>query len=133
MKDATGDLVNAADNQRLCGPDFVYLSGDDFTLLPFLALGGTGCISVLSNLMPARVVKLYNDIAAGDMDTARADFLALIPLVRALFVESNPVPVKAAMAEQGLCQPTVRLPLAPLSDGGRDSLRSALAVSGELR
>ena len=133
VKDATGDLINAADNQRLCGPDFVYLSGDDFTLLPFWALGGTGCISVLSNLMPARVVKLHSDIAAGNMVTARADFLALIPLIRALFVESNPVPVKAAMASAGLCGPTVRLPLAPLSDVGGASLRAALKEAGELR
>jgi len=132
VKDATGDLVNAADNRRLCGPDLKMLSGDDFTLLPFWALGGDGCISVLSNLMPGRVVKLYDDIMAQRMDTARADFIALIPLVRALFVESNPVPVKAAMAELGLCGAGVRLPLAPLSESGHATLLAAMAASGEV-
>lgn len=130
VKDATGDLVNAVDNRRLCGADFVALSGDDFTLLPFWAVGGHGCISVLSNLVPERVVGLFETVEAGDYAKARQDFTAMIPLIRALFVESNPVPVKAALAHIGLCSPTVRLPLAPLSAASHAAVVDALSLQG---
>jgi 4-hydroxy-tetrahydrodipicolinate synthase len=116
VKDATGDLVNAVDNRRLCDPDFIQLSGDDFTLLPFWAVGGHGCISVLSNVCPARVVALYDLVASGQLSRARASFEQLFPLIRALFLETNPSPVKAALESLALCTDTVRLPLVPASE-----------------
>ncbi len=126
VKDATGDLFNAVENRRLCGSSFGLLSGDDFTLLPFWAVGGHGCISVLSNVMPGRVVSLFGDAQTGITEAVRDDFVSMMPLVKALFVESNPVPVKAALASLGLCRPYVRLPLVPLSTGAEEVLQSAL-------
>ncbi|HCH62510.1 MAG: 4-hydroxy-tetrahydrodipicolinate synthase [Deltaproteobacteria bacterium] len=132
VKDATGDLVNAVDNRRLCGPDFTLLSGDDFTLLPFWAVGGHGCISVLSNVCPARVVDLHTLVSKGRYDEARASFEQLFPLIRALFIETNPSPIKAALAAIELCADAVRLPLVPASDGLKARLHEAMAHAGLL-
>lgn len=132
VKDATGDLVNAVDNRRLCGPDFHLLSGDDFTLVPFWAVGGHGCVSVLSNLCPARVVGLYEAVQAGDYATARAEFERLFPLIRALFMEPNPTPTKAALAHLGLCTDAVRLPLVPASTAAREAVLAAMDHAGAI-
>jgi len=126
VKDATGDLVNAVDNRRLCGPDFSLLSGDDFTLVPFWAVGGHGCISVLSNVYPERVVALYNAVQAGDYTTARPLFESMFPLIRALFMEPNPAPAKAALAHKGLCGDTVRLPLVSATHNAKNALVAAM-------
>ena len=130
VKDATGDLINAVDNRRLCGPDFGLLSGDDFTLVPFWAVGGHGCISVLSNVCPERVVELYDLVQAGDYPRARTAFERLYPLIRALFIEPNPSPAKAALAALGLCSDTVRLPLVEVSEVTRARLHGAMVHAG---
>ena len=130
VKDATGDLVNAVDNRRLCGPDFSLLSGDDFTLVPFWAVGGHGAVSVLSNVCPERVVGLYDSVMAGDYATARPEFERLFPLIRALFAEPNPTPAKAALAHLGLCGDSVRLPLIPASSAAREAVVAAMETAG---
>ncbi len=130
VKDATGDLVNAVENRRLCGPDFGLLSGDDFTLVPFWSVGGHGCISVLSNVFPEEVVALYDSVMANDWASARARSERLFPLVRALFREPNPTPGKAALAHLRLCEDTVRLPLVAASAEAREAIVAAMHTAG---
>ncbi len=116
VKEATGDMIRASAVREHCGPDFAILSGDDFTLLPLLAVGGDGVISVGSNLAPGMFARLCDAAAANRWDEARGLHYQILPLLRALFAASNPVPVKAAMAMLGKCTPQTRLPLQPLAD-----------------
>ncbi len=112
VKDATGDANFAGD--LLAATDVPVLSGDDGTLLPLLALGAAGGISVLSNVAPAATVELYRCARGGDMSRARSLHYRLLPLVRWLFHTSSPIPCKAIMAAGGLCSPDMRLPLVAL-------------------
>ncbi|MEZ4448886.1 MAG: 4-hydroxy-tetrahydrodipicolinate synthase [Nannocystaceae bacterium] len=114
IKEATGDMTRAARVRELCGPDFSLLSGDDFTLLPFLAVGGDGVISVTGNLIPQVFSELCRAAREGRWADARALHELQLPLTRALFTVSNPIPVKAAMAMRGRCRPDMRLPLQSL-------------------
>jgi len=116
IKEATGDMTRAARIRELCGEGFSLLSGDDFTVLPFLAVGGNGVISVGSNLYPSLFARLCRAAAEGRWDEARALHYRQLPLSRALFSVTSPEPVKAAMAMLGKCEPTIRLPLLPLPD-----------------
>lgn len=108
-KEATGDLTYGQD--LMLGTDCPILSGDDFTWLPLMSVGGTGVISVLSNVAPADTVAVYNAWKEGDVAYAAAVHRRLYPLVRYLFAETNPVPAKAALAALGLCGAECRLPL----------------------
>ncbi len=111
VKEATGDLIYGQDfMQRSKCP---VLSGDDFTWLPLLAVGGKGVISVLSNVAPRRCVAIYDAFCRGDLATAAREHAALYPVTTYLFAEVNPVPVKALMSDMGLCHNEVRLPLWP--------------------
>jgi 4-hydroxy-tetrahydrodipicolinate synthase len=130
VKEATGSMERAAQCLEQFGERMTTLSGDDFSLLPFYALGGHGCISVLANLAPARCVALRAATLAGDFEKAREIHYQLRPVSAALFAATNPIPVKMAMAEMGLCGATMRLPLVPLDD--TSALKSALAGT-ELR
>lgn len=132
VKDATGDMVNAAELRRLSGPGarLSLLSGDDFTLLPFWALGGHGCISVVSNLVPEKVVELWEHCAQGYGAASQQAFFALLPVIKALFLESNPSPVKAALARAGLCRDEMRLPLVGLRPETREALHAAMDAYG---
>ena len=132
LKDATGDMTNAAEVLRLCGDRIALLSGDDFTTFPLIALGGAGCISVASNVTPDRMAALIRAARAGDLETARRAHLALMPLFRVLFVETNPLPVKAALAAMGHLAEELRLPLCPMSDAGRATLLAELREQGLL-
>jgi 4-hydroxy-tetrahydrodipicolinate synthase len=97
--------------------EFTVLSGDDFTVMPFLALGGSGLISVMSNIVPEKVVEMYNAVKDCDLDKARKIHYELYPLIESLFVEANPTPSKAALNMMGLIESDVRLPLVtPSSD-----------------
>ncbi|KIG15935.1 4-hydroxy-tetrahydrodipicolinate synthase [Enhygromyxa salina] len=128
IKDATGDLHVAAQLRELCGPDFALMSGDDFTLLPFLATGGDGVISVVSNPAPALLVSLYDLFCAGKLDEARALHFRQLRLTRLLFSDPNPIAVKAAMHMLGLSGLDVRSPLRPLNLEGElaSGLRACL-------
>jgi 4-hydroxy-tetrahydrodipicolinate synthase len=130
LKDATGDLVRPGVLRRLLGERFRLLSGDDGTALEFMALGGNGCISVLSNVVPKLCNRLYLAIACGEQVEARLIERRLGPLVAALFAESNPVPVKWALSLLGRMSPEVRLPLCGPSDATRTAVQKALAQLG---
>lgn len=126
IKEASGSLDQSS-QIVLDGPrDFAVLSGDDSLTLPIMGVGGTGIISVVSNIVPEAVAALTTACLAGDYATGRAIHLALFDLCRAMFVETNPVPVKAAAALLGYCTPDVRLPLAPLSEAARRRVENAL-------
>jgi 4-hydroxy-tetrahydrodipicolinate synthase len=130
VKEASGNLaqIDAIIQGRPAG--FSVLSGDDAVTLPVMALGGDGVISVTSNATPKLMAKLVDACAAGDMDGARALHRQLTPWMRAAFVESNPVPLKAALSMMGKMQNVVRLPLVPLADTHTAAVRQALSAAG---
>jgi len=129
VKEATGDLAQVSEVLEYCGSNFCLLSGDDFTVLPILSVGGCGVISVTSNIMPAPMAKLCSSFAQGDLESAQSLHFALAPLNRAMFLETNPIPVKTALHMMGFMDLEFRLPLCPLSEGNavklRETLRSA--------
>jgi 4-hydroxy-tetrahydrodipicolinate synthase len=127
VKEASGNLDQV--DAILAGrPDgFLVLSGDDALTLPLMALGGDGVISVVSNVVPSAMVALTRAVARGDLRHARALHGALRPLFKAAFVESNPIPAKAALAADGLLHDVLRLPLVPLAPSLREPVRTALA------
>jgi len=127
IKDATGDMSNAMEIMRLCGDKINLLSGDDFTTLPFLAQGGDGVISVASNVMPAEMKRLVSASKSGALQDAQEISKRLFPLFSALFCESNPIPVKAAMSMMGLITGEIRLPLTAISDTAREGLVSSMS------
>jgi 4-hydroxy-tetrahydrodipicolinate synthase len=116
VKDATADMNRASRTRELCGPDFAMLSGDDFTLMPFLAVGGDGVISVGTNVVPEVFVALCDAARAGRWDEARAKHYAHLPLTRALFATTSPIPVKHALAMLGKMSVEMRTPLVPLGE-----------------
>jgi 4-hydroxy-tetrahydrodipicolinate synthase len=130
VKEASGSIKQMSDVVHLCGPDFAVLSGDDLFTLPLLALGGRGVISVISNVAPRDMAGMVDAFAAGDLEKARALHYRMSPLIDALFIETNPVPVKAALAMMGKIDEQVRLPLCRLSEKSRTALRGALREYG---
>ena len=132
VKEASGDLDQMAEVIRLCPDDFAVLSGDDALTLPLLALGGRGVIAVTANLVPRDMTELVNTYQKGDIARARQIHYRLMPLFEALFSETNPIPVKAALAFMGAIDPEVRLPLLPLSEAHRDPLQATLKDLGLL-
>lgn len=111
VKEATGDMIRAARVRELCGDGLSLLSGDDFTILPLLSLGGDGVISVGSNVAPALFSGLCNAAAEGRWDEARRLHYRQLPLSRAMFASSNPEPLKAALTMLGIIGPQLRMPL----------------------
>jgi 4-hydroxy-tetrahydrodipicolinate synthase len=128
IKEATGQVERVSAIRGACG--LQVLAGDDALALPVLALGGVGLISVLANVLPAQVSRLVHSALEGDFAAARQLHDQLFPAMKAMFVETNPVPVKAAMAAAGWIADEVRLPLAPLSADSRSRLLAALARVG---
>jgi len=132
VKDATANLARPLHTRRACGADFAQLSGEDHTVLPFLAAGGHGCISVTANVAPRRCADLHQAWNEGRVADAIAIQDGLLGLHDAMFCESNPVPVKYAASLLGLTHHHCRLPLAPLSQPARDRVRAAMAAAGLL-
>jgi 4-hydroxy-tetrahydrodipicolinate synthase len=130
LKDATGDLGRPARLRRLLGDRFRLFSGDDATALDFLAAGGNGCISVVSNVAPRLCVRLHAAWARGDRAEARAVASTLAPLAQALFAESNPVPLKHALSTMQRMSADVRLPLYAASRQTCRKVADALALLG---
>lgn len=127
VKEATGSLDIASEIAVLTDPDrFGIISGDDSLTLPLMSIGGRGVISVLSNLLPAKVKALTAAALAGDFALARRLHLDLFPLCKAIFLETNPIPIKTAMALKGMDTGELRLPLCEMSDGAKAQLESAL-------
>lgn len=128
VKEATGDLNVSSQVAASC--DITILSGDDSLTLPICAVGGSGVISVLANILPAEVRRLCDYIAACDMAEACTQHLKLFPLFRGLFVETNPIPIKAALAMAGMIRDELRPPLTPLSAPHRPGLAEMLKSFG---
>lgn len=127
VKDATGDLQRPVKTRIMCGADFIQLSGNDETAVAFLAQGGTGCISVLSNVAPSMCVEMQEAWTRGDVSTAQRINLQLAPLVEALFAETSPAPVKYAASLLGKCLNELRLPMVPVSKHTEKQLKEAMA------
>ena len=126
-KEAGGDLAAAAEAMRLAADGFTTLSGDDALTLPLLAIGGHGVITTTGNVAPREMVELVSAFRNGDVARARQLHYRLLPLMQALFVESNPIPVKAALHILGrIPEPALRLPLTPLQKGHRDQLEAVV-------
>lgn len=125
IKEATGNLDRVTEIRSTTS--LAVLSGDDALTLPLLALGGTGVISVLSNLLPQRMTRLVEAGLRGDTEVARQEHDSLQPLMRALFLDSNPIPVKTALGLLGRIDPELRLPLCPMSEARTAELEAAMA------
>lgn len=130
VKDAAGDLTRPLETSRVIGPDFCQLSGDDITAAAFLAQGGHGVISVISNIAPALCAQMQEAWIEGDMENFNRIRDLLAPLGNALFVESNPAPVKYAASVLGLCRDDVRLPLVTITENSRKAVDAAMAFAG---
>ena len=131
-KEATLSTNMMMDVKSLCGDDFAILSGDDPFTLPLMALGGHGVISVASNVAPAAVSDMVNALLTDDWDRGRELHYELLPLFRALFVETNPIPVKTAASILGLCSDEMRLPMIPLQGENLEHLRRVMEESNHL-
>lgn len=132
IKEATASALRAEQIIARCGDRLTLLSGDDFTILPILAVGGKGVISVVSNVAPRDVAELCDQAAASNWDAARALQYKLLPLCDAMFLETNPIPVKGALALMGRIADEIRSPLLPISGTNREKLRQALVSYGLL-
>lgn len=132
LKEATGSLDEVQEVIRLAGPELEIYSGDDSLTLPIMAVGGAGVISVVANLMPRESADMVEACRQGDFAKARAAHFRLLQLIRVLFLESNPTPVKAALAMMGHCKDELRLPLLPMTDAPRARLRQTMTEMGLL-
>lgn len=130
VKEASGNLSQITDILRDRPRDFSVLSGDDEMTLAVMAAGGDGIVSVVSNATPRLMSELCECLLRGDLAGARQRHFRLLPWMRAAFVESNPLPVKAALAMMRKIENVLRLPLVPLSDGHSAAVRTALAAAG---
>ena len=126
IKEATGSLQQASEVLALCGDQIDVLSGDDFITFPMMACGAKGVISVLANIMPKAVGDLTDAFYAGDLAAARKLHLDTLKISNAMFIESNPVPVKTALGLMGKCSDEVRLPLAPMSEANKAKLEAIM-------
>jgi 4-hydroxy-tetrahydrodipicolinate synthase len=130
VKDATGNIDRLKACQALIEADFCFYSGDDFTVLDFILEGGSGVVTVSGNVAPRQMASLCEAALAGNREAARQIDATLQPLNTALFIESNPIPVKWALAEMDLIQPGIRLPLTPFASQYHEQMRSAMKIAG---
>ena len=133
LKDATGDLKQGAKTLELCGDKITVLSGDDFTVLPLLAIGGQGVISVVSNVAPADMAEMCNAFFQGSLAAARKLHFKMWPLMEAMFYETNPAPAKTALKMMGQITGEVRQPLCPLSQANETRLRQVMQEYGLIK
>jgi 4-hydroxy-tetrahydrodipicolinate synthase len=126
VKEATGNLPQAMEFISRKPKDFVVLSGDDNMTFPLVMLGGNGVISVASNLLPKEMSDFIGQALEGNLEEARRRHFDLLPLFKGLFVETNPIPVKAAMSMKGLVKEVYRLPMCPMQKTNREGLKSLL-------
>jgi 4-hydroxy-tetrahydrodipicolinate synthase len=130
VKEASGSLDQMSQVIAACGPDFSVLSGDDNLTLPLLAIGGHGVVSVIANILPRETGDMVHAALEGDWKRARDLHYKLFPLARAAFLETNPIPIKEAMAMAGMIEPEFRLPMCRMSDANRERLRAVLKPYG---
>ncbi len=130
IKEASGSLDQVSRTIEACGPNFSVLSGDDSLTLPMMSVGGHGVIGVIPNLLPKKMRELVDAALSGDFETARAVHFELLPLMRAMGLETNPIPVKAALSLLGNFPTEMRLPLTRLREENVDVLRGLLSAAG---
>jgi 4-hydroxy-tetrahydrodipicolinate synthase len=130
VKEASGSLDQMSQVIAACGPDFIVLSGDDNITLPLMAIGGRGVISVIANIVPRETSEMTHAALEGDWKRARELHYKLFPLARAAFLETNPIPIKEAMAMAGMIEPEFRLPMCRMSEANRERLRAVLRPYG---
>lgn len=130
IKEAGGNISDVAEVASLCGDNINIYSGNDDQIVPIMSLGGKGCISVLSNLLPRESAELCAKFKSGDVKGAAELQLKYLPLIHALFSEVNPIPVKAAMAAMGFCEDYLRLPLTPMEEAHREVLFNEMRKAG---
>ena len=130
VKEANKDFEHVNRVIHLCGPNFLVYSGIELLCFPILAIGGAGHVSATANILPRDVARLYDLAAGGQWDAARDLHYHLLPMNEALFVETNPVPVKTALGLMGRIDPEVRLPLAPMSLDHVERLKQVMASYG---
>lgn len=126
VKEASGNILQMSEVIRLCGPDFDVLSGDDQMTFPLMALGGKGVISVVTNIIPDKMSTLVGHMLAGRVNEARLLHFEIFELCQAMFIETNPIPVKAALALMGKVQMEFRLPLCEPAPASLERLRGVL-------
>jgi 4-hydroxy-tetrahydrodipicolinate synthase len=126
IKEASGSMDQASDILKLAGDNITILSGDDSLTVPLIALGAQGVISTCSNAVPREMHDLADAALAGDFAKSRETHFKLLPLMRALFVETNPIPIKQALAYMGKCANELRMPLVPMTAGPAERLRVAM-------
>ena len=130
IKEASGSLDQVSEIINGADGEFALMSGDDSLTLPMMSVGARGVISVVSNVAPAKASRMCGLFLGGDRPAATRLHHELFPLIKALFVETNPIPVKYAVSLLGLCKPEPRLPLTPLTEKNRAPLKKALAAAG---
>jgi len=133
VKEASGSLDQMARIKAASPKEFVLLSGDDSLTLPVLGIGGRGVISVVANIVPGDVADLVASFESGDIKKAQAIHYRLLPLVKAMFIETNPIPVKTAMGLLKMCDPELRLPMSEISPENLERLKTALRDYGLLK
>ncbi len=126
IKESSGSLDQCSDIVRLCGERLTLLSGDDSLTLPLMSIGAKGVVSVATNIVPREMHEMAAAALAGDFETARTLHFRLLPLMRALFQETNPIPIKQACAFMRKCSNEMRMPLTPMSQGPADRLYAAM-------
>ena len=130
IKEASGDISLVVETRALVGDKLDIYSGNDDQIVPIMSMGGLGCISVLSNVLPKQTVEICERFFAGDVAGAAALQCKYLPLINALFSEVNPIPVKAAMAAMGFCENSLRLPLTPMEEPHRQNLLARMREQG---
>lgn len=133
VKEASGSVCQMQTILGLCSKDFILLSGDDALTLPVLSIGGHGIVSVVANIVPGDVAALIKAFGQGDLSKAREIHYKLLPLIKAMFIETNPIPVKTAVGLLKLCSGDVRLPLCEMSAKNHQNLKNALKAYGLLK
>ncbi|MFH1645674.1 MAG: 4-hydroxy-tetrahydrodipicolinate synthase [Candidatus Omnitrophota bacterium] len=130
VKEASGNLGQMSDIRLLCGEGFDLISGDDGLTLPLMAIGGCGVISVVANIVPKDSADMVSAFRKGDIEKARELHYKLSPLVDAMFIETNPIPVKTAMGMMGMIEPSLRLPMCEMLPENKAKLEKALKDYG---
>ena len=130
IKEANGNMAKIVETRALVGDKLDIYSGEDGMITPMLAMGGAGVISVLSNVLPRQTVELCQRFFDGDVAGSAQLQCDLLPLINALFCETNPIPAKAAMAAMGFCENYLRLPLVPMEDAHRDAMLALMRQQG---
>jgi 4-hydroxy-tetrahydrodipicolinate synthase len=132
VKEATGSVEQAIDVIRLCGDDLAVYSGEDSLTFSLMALGGKGVISTVANIVPKEMSQLTEACLKGNWESGRKLQLKLIPLIRSVFLETNPIPIKTALSLMSKCTGEMRLPLTPMSEGNLKKLKQTMTEFGLL-